>query len=111
MSIPIRSPEDEKEQPLIPQETFTALRAEIERLLTELETLGAGLKENFERSISTVALAVEDQIKQAVCAAEQVARTQTQLELRTKYGQEYEMAIAETAVMERRRVASQGAAT
>ena len=102
MSIPIRSPEDEKEQPLIPQETFTALRAEIERLLTELETLGAGLKENFERSISTVALAVEDQIKQAVCAAEQVARTQTQLELRTKYGQEYEMAIAETAVMERR---------
>lgn len=102
MSTPTRSPEDEKEQPAIPPETFAALRAEIERLLTELEALGAGLKQNFERSISTVAVAVEDQIKQAVRAAEHVARTQTQLELRTKYGKEFEMAMAETALMERR---------
>src|SRR6266568_2055194 len=102
MSTPTRSPEDEKEQAAIPPETFAALHAEIARLLSELEALGAGLKQNFERSISTVAVAVEDQIKQAVRAAEHVARTQTQLELRTKYGKEFEMAMAETALMERR---------
>src|ERR1043166_4629550 len=102
MLTPIQTPEDEKEQLATPPEPFAALHAEIERLLTELAALGAGLKQNFERSISTVAVAVEDQIKQAVNAAEQVARTQTQLELRAKYGQEFERAIAETALMERR---------
>src|SRR5437773_9922596 len=102
MSTPTRSQEDEKEQPATPPETFAALRAEIERLLTELETLGAGLKQNYERSISTVAVAVEDQIQHAVNAAEHVARTPTQLELRTKYRKEVDVAMAEPALRDRR---------
>ena len=102
MSTPSRYSEDEKSPPALRPEAFASVRAEIERMLTELHALGVGLKQNFEQSLSAVANAVEDQLKETISAAEQVVRKQTQLELRTKYGKEIELAMAETAMMDRR---------
>src|SRR5215467_5224496 len=102
MSTPSRSPEEKKDQPTLRPESFAPVRAEIDRMLTELHALGVALKQNFEQSFSAVADAIEDQLQEAISAADQMARKHSQLELRTKYGKEIELAMAQTALMERR---------
>src|SRR5215813_4607353 len=58
-------------------------------------------KETLEQSLAAVAAAAEDQLKEAVSAAEQKAR-QTIVEVRTQYAKEVETAQTERALIERR---------
>ena len=88
MSTPSRSSENHKDQTALRPETFAPVRAEIERMMSELHALAVGLKQNFEHSFFAVADAIEDQLKEALSAAEQMGRKHAQLELRTKYGKE-----------------------
>src|SRR2546427_12610207 len=96
MSTPGRSPEEKKDLLALRPETFAPVRAEIERMLTEMHALGVGLKQNFEQSFSAVADAIEGQLKEAIRAPGQMGRKQGQLELRPKQGKEIELAKPDT---------------
>src|SRR5262245_57294660 len=102
MQSSARSPEDEKTRMENLPETFASLRTQIERMLTELQTLESHFKKDFQQSLANVAVAVEEQLKEAVSAAEQVVRKQTLNELRAKYIREVELAITEKGLIERR---------
>ncbi|HYR42328.1 MAG TPA: hypothetical protein VER98_04865, partial [Terriglobia bacterium] len=97
-----RIPEDDKGRLEDLPETFASVRVEIERVLTELHTLEAHFKEGFQQSLVAAALAVEDQLKEAVSAAEQMVGKQTLEGLRAKYVKELELALTEKAMIERR---------
>ena len=97
-----RTPEGDKGRLDDLPETFASIRAEIERVLTELHTLEAHFKQGFQQSLSAVALAVEDQLKEAVSAAEQMVRKQTLEGIRAKYVKELELALTEKTLIERR---------
>ena len=102
MATSARTPQDDKERLENLPETFAPVRTEMERMLSELQTLETHFRENLQQSLSTVALAVEEQLKEAVSAAEQVVRKQVMADLRAKYGRELELALTEKGMIEAR---------
>ena len=74
MATIIRTPEDDKGELENRPEPLDTVRADIDRMFMELQSLEAQFKQNFQQSLATVALAVEAQIKEAVSAAEIAAR-------------------------------------
>ena len=67
-------PEDDKVRLENVPDTFAHVRLEIERMLTDLRSVETHFKDNFQQSLAAAALAVEDQLKEAVSAAEQIVR-------------------------------------
>ena len=85
-----------------PPDTFASVHSQIDRMFTELQRIETHFKKDLQEALSAVSLAIDSQLKEAVSAAEQVVRKQVQLDLRTKYGKELELALTEKSLIERR---------
>src|SRR5580693_1990808 len=94
-------PEDDKRRFENLPESFASALVEIERTVAALRTIEGNFKADLLRSLADVALAVEDQLKEAVTAAREAVRKQTQAELRAKYIKELELALTEKTLVER----------
>jgi len=81
LSKSARAPEDDKGRFENLPATFAFLRSEIERMSTEMLTLETQIKQRLQQFLADAALAVQEQLKQAVTAAEQSARKQMLTEL------------------------------
>src|SRR5207237_7876403 len=85
-----------------PPDTFASVHSQIDRMFTETQRIERQIKKDLQEALSAVSLAIDSQLKEAVSAAEHVVRKQVQLDLRTKYGKELELALTEKSLIERR---------
>src|SRR5215831_1160764 len=85
----------------LPQ-TLESLRSEVERMSTDLQNLQSRFQQSLQQAVTAVAAAADEQLKEAVTAAEQVVRKQLLSDLRTKYGRELELVLTEKERIERR---------
>src|SRR5262245_23765009 len=83
-------------------ETLASVHSQLDRMFSELLRIETHFKEDLQKTLAAVSLAIDNQLKEAVSAAEQVVRKQVQLDLRTKYGKELELALTEKSLIERR---------
>src|SRR5881296_3532279 len=83
-------------------ETFASVHSQIDRMFTELQRIETHFKKDLQEALIAVSLAIDNQLKETVSAAERVVRKQVQLDLRTKYGKELELALTEKSLLERR---------
>src|SRR5262249_23693061 len=93
---------DEKARLETLPEIFATLSSEIERMSADVQSLETKCKQILQRSLTDAAVAVDDQLKKSVVAAEEAVRRQILTELRAKYGRELELALTEKALIERR---------
>src|SRR5436190_18112838 len=81
---------------------LNALGPEIQRIAAELHRLHTQTEEAFHRSLKSLAVEAEENLKKTVREREEATRKQVLTELRTKYLTELETALTEKNLLEQR---------